>query len=257
MMMVLLNVNHVHTNVLVVLKMLTIVTLVPKTESMLHIVIVHSKMVTMKLLVKLIAQNVPHNVYSVLNMKFVSIVLLTDYKVLNQNVHVHLIIMKTPKKSVSLVTLNVKNVLNKLIIVTLVLVTELKLLFVIVHQELFKILKNKSVHLVTNTVLLVWEPQKIVYNVLKPDITHQSVHLFHNGPNQLKLLIFQLVLLLLLLVKLNVLLVLTPLEIVKLVMLTDLILHSVLVMMVIMKMLMKSVKNVQSNVHIVLIQLLV
>jgi hypothetical protein len=256
-MMVLLNVNHVHTNVLVVLKMLITVILVPKTESMLHIVTVHSKQVTMKLLVKLIVQNVTINVYSVFPMMFVNIVLLTDYKVLNQNAHVHQNIMKTVKESVFLVTFNVKNVLNKLITVTLVLVTELMLQSVIVHMDLLLILKKKSVHLVMNTVLFVLEPQKIVYNVLKPDITLQSVHLFHNGPNQLKLLISQLVLLLLSLVKLNVSLVLAPLEIVKLVMLTDLAHHFVHVTTVIMKTLMKSVKNVQSNVHIVLTQLLV
>jgi len=61
-MMVLLNVNHVHLNVLVVLKMLITVTLVPKTESMNHIVTVHSKMVTMKFLVKLYVQLVTINV---------------------------------------------------------------------------------------------------------------------------------------------------------------------------------------------------
>jgi len=165
--------------------------------------------------------------------------------------------MKMVMESVSLVILNVKNVLNKLITVTLVLVTESKFQYVTVQPELFKILKKKSVHHVMNTVLLVWEPQKIVYNVLIPDITLQSVHLFHNGPNLLKLLISQSVLPLLSLVKLNVSLVPTPLDIVKLVMKTDLTLHFVHVMMDIMKTLTKSVKNVQSNVHIVLTQLLV
>jgi hypothetical protein len=154
-MMVLLNVNHVHTNVLVVLKMLITVTLVPKTESMLHIVTVHSKQVTMKLLVKLIVQNVTINVYSVFPMMFVNIVLLTDYKVLNQNVHVHQNITKMVIRFVSLVMSNVKNVLNKLITVLLVLVTEFLNLFVTVQMVLFLILKKKPVHLVTNTVFLV------------------------------------------------------------------------------------------------------
>jgi len=106
--------------------------------------------------------------------------------------------------SVCLVTFNVKNVQFKLIIVLLVLVTELLNLSVTALMELFKILKNLPVHLVTNIVPLVLEPQKIVYHVFLSDITHQSVHLFHNLLNLLQLLIFQLVLLLLSLVKPNV-----------------------------------------------------
>lgn len=184
----------------------------------------------------------------------VNTVLLTDYLVLNQNVHVHRAISKTLIKFVSLVTSNVKNVKSKLIIVLLVLVTEFLNQFVTVQPELNKILKKLSVQNVTNIVSLVLELQKTVYNVLIPDITHQSVHLFHKEPNLLKLWISQLVLLLLSLVKLNVSLVISPLEIVSLVMLTELMLHYVHVTSVIMKTLMKSVKNVQSNVQIVLTQ---
>jgi hypothetical protein len=61
-MMVLLNVKYVHSNVQPVKMMLKTVTLVPVTELMLHFVIVHLVKVTMKLLMKLGAQNVLHNV---------------------------------------------------------------------------------------------------------------------------------------------------------------------------------------------------
>jgi hypothetical protein len=124
-------------------------------------------------------------------MKLVNTVEKIDYKVLNQNVHIHQAITKTLKPSVSLVMSNVKNVPYKLITVLLVLVTEFLNLSVTVQMVPFKILKKLSAQLVTNIVFLVLEPQKIVYNVFQSDTTHQSVHLFHNLLNLLKLLIFQ------------------------------------------------------------------
>jgi hypothetical protein len=114
-----------------------------------------------------------------------------EIQILNQYVLVQLNIMKMLIIFVSLVISNVQNAKNKLITVLFVLVTEHLYLSVTVHHKLFKIQQKKHVHLVMNIVLLVLEPQIIVYNVLKPDITHQHVHLFHNPPNLLKFLISQ------------------------------------------------------------------
>jgi hypothetical protein len=82
---------------------------------------------------------------------------------------------------------------------------------------------------------------------------HQSVHLFQLTLNLLKLLISQLVLLLLLLVKPNVLNVLLPQDIVKNVMSIDIKNLSVHVLDLDIMKVVKSVSIVQLNVHYVLL----
>jgi hypothetical protein len=202
MMMVLLNVNHVLTNVLIVLNHQKTVTLVPKTESLLHIVTVHSNKVTMKFTELLNVQNVTINVLLVPCMKLVSLVPVEELTK-PQNAHVHMVGSKTPITNVKFVMSNVKNVPVKPIIVLLVLVTESKNQFVIAQMVSMK-METKSVHNVTNTVFLVLVKLLTVSNVLIPDIYHQSAHLFHNILNLLKSLTSQSVLLLLSLVKPNV-----------------------------------------------------
>jgi hypothetical protein len=81
--------------------------------------------------------------------------------------------------------------------------------------------KSLNVHLVKNNVSLVKDLPKFVFLVPKIMVQFQNAQWSHNTPNLLKLLIFQLVLLLLLLVKPNVLNVLLPQDIVKLVKSTE------------------------------------
>lgn len=111
-------------------------------------------------------------------------------------------------------------------------------------------------HVVINVKLVLMV--KLVPNVLKEDIYLQVVHLSHLTLNLLKLLIFQLVPLLLLLVKPNVLNVLSLQVIVNNVMLTEKTYHSVHVLLLdIMKMNMRYVNHVQLNVHFVLTLIIV
>jgi len=202
MMMVLPNVKIVNSNVLIVNSKLITVLLVLVTESTNQNVPVHSLTDTMKLLDKLNVQNVTTNVKLVLIMKLVKFVLKEEME-MPQFVIAHMVGSKMLIMFVNLVTFNVKNVLNKLITVPHVPVTESKNQFVIAQKVIMKMV-TKSVHNVTNTVFPVLVLMITVSNVLIPDTYHQSVHLFHNTLNLLKLLIFQSVLLLLSLVKPNV-----------------------------------------------------
>jgi len=201
-MLVLPNVNLVISNVKDVPLLLTIVNLVPLTESMPQLVIVHSNKVTMKFTELPNVQNVTINVLLVPCMKLVSLVPVEELTK-PQNAHVHMVGSKTPITNVKFVMSNVKNVPVKPIIVLLVLVTESKNQFVIAQMVSMK-METKSVHNVTNTVFLVLVNLLTVSNVLIPDIYHQSAHLFHNILNLLKSLTSQSVLLLLSLVKPNV-----------------------------------------------------
>jgi hypothetical protein len=117
---------------------------------------------------------------------------------------------------------NVLNVLVLKITVSLVMPIDSKIQFVTVMSQVGMMICQTKFHvnLVMKNVILASAPQ-IVYNVLLIDTCHQSVHLFQLTLNLLKLLISQLVLLLLLLVKPNVLNVLLPQDIVNNVMLTD------------------------------------
>lgn len=153
---------------------------------------------------------------------------------------------------------NVLNVLVLKITVSLVMPIDSKNQFVTVMSKVgMTICQTKfHVNLVMNIVYLASTALN-VYNVLLIDTCHQSVHLFQLTLNLLKLLISQLVLLLLLLVKPNVLNVLLPQDIVNNVMLTDIKNLSVHVLDLDFMKTMKSVKNVQPNVHTVLPPLIV
>jgi hypothetical protein len=117
---------------------------------------------------------------------------------------------------------NVLNVLVLKITVSLVMPIDSKNQFVTVMSQVGMMICQTKFHvnLVMKNVILASASQ-IVYNVLLIDTCHQSVHLSQLTLNLLKLLISQLVLLLLLLVKPNVLNVLLPQDIVNNVMLTD------------------------------------
>jgi hypothetical protein len=117
---------------------------------------------------------------------------------------------------------NVLNVLVLKITVSLVMPIDSKIQFVTVMSQVGMMICQTKFHvnLVMKNVILASASQ-IVYNVLLIDTCHQLVHLFQLTLNLLKLLISQLVLLLLLLVKPNVLNVLLPQDIVNNVMLTD------------------------------------
>jgi hypothetical protein len=149
-------VKLVPSNVPLVKDLLITVYLVLKTELVLQIVIVISKVVIMKLLTKLSVHLVTVDVIPVLLMKLVNPVQLTELK-MPQIVVVSLISMKMlPNVPVKNVVINVLNVLLQLITVALVLVTEFLLQVVSVQMELMMIvLTMLNVKSVTQNVVLV------------------------------------------------------------------------------------------------------